>query len=132
MIKLCKSNFQKNPQCESAAETYAYGTMLFGQAGFEESQNNNCICLPIADDSIINHYKQILINFYEKHAPGKNVDIDKLIAKYSVNSGSEVAPVYKLHKLYYELMKKYDDSIKHVDGRVGKEIARPTNPKLDL
>eukprot|EP01035_Chromulina_nebulosa_P029386 gene29386-38944_t len=74
MKKMCKSLFRQNRDCEKAADTYAMGTMIFGEVGFSDSQRDFCVCVPSTE--VQTHYRKLLTSFYGKYAPEKTVDID--------------------------------------------------------
>lgn len=129
---MCKSTFSHNKECESAADTYAMGTMIFGDSGYSESQRDYCICIP--GPRIQSHYRSIVSDFYSKYAPQKTVDVDSLIQnpKYSkqiAESSNSENFDHNYYKLYFELVSKYDRAIAHVESRVGKKIARPKDKR---
>ena len=49
--------------------------------------------------------------------------------KYSTNIGTIEKPKYSFDKLYYNLLKKYDNAIIHIEERKGKNIVKPPNKK---
>lgn len=120
---MCKTLFRQNRDCETAAETYAMGTMIFGENGFSESQRDYCVCVPGTE--VQSHYRKLLTSFYGKYAPQKNVDLDAVLNNPKYTSQSAY------YKLYFGLVSKYDQAIAHIEGRVGKTIARP-NSKEEL
>ena len=111
MHQLCDSKFGTSPNCKSAANTYAMGTGIFGQQGYIESQNEHCMCVPV--DDVVDHYTNIVRNFYSLYAPDKADNVDAIMSKYI---SGEKQPT-KLYRLYYGLHKKYDNAIHHTDGR---------------
>jgi hypothetical protein len=124
MTKLCDTNFNGSPGCKSAAATYALGTKVFGQTGYLESQYDYCQCAQA--DTVDEYYATVLERFYRTYVPAKViVDIPKTLANYVTSSGSR-----RYHQLYYDLHKKYDQAIGHVDGRKQKtDIPRPPPPR---
>jgi hypothetical protein len=119
MNQLCQTTFISHVnECKSAAQTYTLGTKVFGQIGYQESQNEYCVCLE--NEKVDQHYKQVLENFYQKYVPNKQIDTQKVLARY-------VTPTEKKYSnLYYDLHKKYDHAIGHVDGRKLKSnVPRP-------
>jgi hypothetical protein len=127
MVRLCSSNFGSSSQCKSAASTYALGTKVFGQAGFIESQNDYCRCEK--SDKVDDHYVTVIESFYSTHVPTKtDVQLQKLLSSYASSSPSSSKKKY--HQLYYDLHKKYDHAIGHIEGRKHKlEIPRPPPKK---
>jgi hypothetical protein len=101
------------------------GTELFGSSGYEESQTQHCDCKP--NESVLPHYEGIINVYYALHVPEKAGHGKTIIenSKYAVNKGTSSAPMYALYRIVYELMKKYDNGIKHIEGRVGRNIAKP-------
>ena len=46
---------------------------MFGQQGFESSQQEYCVCIP--QEEVTNHYTQLIDEFYESNVPaGEYVD----------------------------------------------------------
>jgi hypothetical protein len=127
MIKLCSTNFPHNPDCKQAASMYAMGTQLFGSTGFDALQRDHCQCLHRS--GVLQHYIDLVDSFYSKHVdPEHRKDAKTIIrnSKHAVNSGSVDNPVYEsIYKIYYELYKKYDQAIEHIEKRVGKIIEKP-------
>jgi len=122
MKKMCKSLFRQNRDCGKAADTYAMGTMIFGENGFSESQRDYCVCIPPAD--VQSHYRTLLTNFYGKYAPQKAIDTDAVLNNPKYTKPSEEGP-NSYYKLYFGLVSKYDQAISHIEGRVGRTIVRP-------
>jgi hypothetical protein len=126
MLKLCSSNFKSSSQCKTAASTYALGTKVFGQTGFIESQNDYCFCEK--SDKVDEHYENVIQKFYSTHVPSKpSIDLPRILSSYaSTPSSSTASSKKKYHQLYYDLHKKYDHAIGHIEGRKHKlEIPRP-------
>lgn len=133
MKRLCDNNFKSNPDCNSAASLYALGTNMFGVAGFEEAQNDNCMCIPSSD--VTKHYATLIDEFYTKYVKKSDRKDGKTIvsnSKHSFNSGTMSEPVYKnMYRIYYELHKKYDSAIKHIGKRAGRTVEAPRMSNVD-
>jgi hypothetical protein len=126
MIKLCETNFNSSPGCKSAASTYALGTKVFGQTGYLESQYDYCQCEKV--DTIDEYYSNIVDQFYRQYVPEKLIDIPKTLSNYVTSSSGK-----RYHQLYYDLHKKYDHAIGHIEGRKQKkEIPRPPRKVKEL
>ena len=50
-----------------ATETYAMGTMMFGNNGYIDSQSEHCECVP--ESEFLAHYEKLLHQFYSVYAP---------------------------------------------------------------
>ena len=120
---MCRTLFRRNRDCEKAADTYAMGTMIFGENGFSGSQRDYCICVPSAD--VQSHYRKLLTNFYGKYAPEKAIDMDAVLSNPKYTKPSEEGQ-NSYYKLYFYLVSKYDQAISHIEGRVGRTIVRPS------
>jgi hypothetical protein len=134
MRNLCSTAFPRSKQCPSAADTYALGTSMFGGEAFVQAQEEHCEC--IAQHRVLDHYKSLASEFYETYSP---VNKDKaetalLSETYTRNSGTEQAPIYKdIHKLWYDLHKKYDSAIEHVGQRLLKtNVPHPVKKRKEL
>jgi hypothetical protein len=110
---------------------------MFGNEGYSESQEQHCTCVskkapPAASTSETDapavqltaaeaHYVQLVDDFYTKHAPdsSRKLSSEELVLSYS---RTKKLPLYRL---YYDLHKKYDKAIKHVDGRKNRDPPRP-------
>lgn len=127
MLKLCQTNFAQNPDCKQAASMYAMGTQLFGSTGFDDLQRDHCQCIP--RNQVLQHYTSLVEDFYTKHVdPGHRKDAKSIIgnSKHAKNIGSEENPKYpNIYRIYYELHKKYEHAIKHIEKRIGKIIEKP-------
>ena len=132
---MCKSVFPRNNQCTSAADTYAMGTMMFGVEGWNGSQEQHCVCIPntpppppadgvelTAEEA---HYVALVDDFYAKYGAAKEgrKPSQELVLSYT---RTKKLPLYRL---YYDLHKKYDAAIKHIDGRVGRKPPRMPEKK---
>jgi hypothetical protein len=99
------------------------GTMMFGGAGFEESQRDHCMC--IAKDAEISHYSDAVETFYSKHAPTMVQNAAKAVAKYSSSDSNKGKN--RFSKLWYDLHKKYTHAIAHTPERkLKKSVPTPT------
>jgi len=101
---------------------------MFGSSGFDQSQQEYCECIP--STSVLPHYTQLITDFYEQYIsdPAARKTGAEIIGKHKFgrNTGTEQSPRYsKMDRLYYELHKKYDNAIKHIDGRRGRDPPRP-------
>lgn len=108
------------------------GTEIFGTGGYEESQTSHCECK--LNDQVGQHYADMIDRFYAQHVPEKGGQGKSVVekSKYAVNKGTEASPVYMLYRILYELMKKYDQGIKHAEGRINRKIVRPKSTKAEL
>lgn len=66
---MCARNFKANAKCGSAAQAYVMGVQLFGQGGFETSQEAACECVP--SSGARDHYERLFREFYARHAPDR-------------------------------------------------------------
>ena len=127
MKNLCKSNFPSKPECIGAAEMYTMGTTMFGSSGYDESQAMYCECTK--EDNVLKHYELAMEHYYSKWKPEKKDNAKAVIkkSKHAANTGSDTKPIYKtIYRLFYELMKKYDNGIVHIGKRkLNKNIPRP-------
>lgn len=140
MMKLCDTNFSRNKDCKSAAQMYAMGTMMFGNQGFQESQQRHCMCITSnkaksAKDVSTNrndplnelesHYVELIDDFYKKYSADtlQEKTPKDIVMTYSREKKTS------LPRLYYELHKKYDTAIKHIENRIGLNIVRPPEVK---
>lgn len=147
--KLCKSNFAHNKECLAAASMYTMGTMMFGVEGFSGSQEQHCTCIPKDDPSpsstvttgeestaepvvpvqltaVEAHYVKLVDDFYATHVSTGSpptLTTEELVLSYS---RTKKLPLYRL---YYDLHKKFDNAIKHIDGRVNRNPPRPPEKK---
>ena len=71
---MCMTLFCRNRDCEQASDTYAIGTMIFGENGFLGSQCDYCIRVP--STNVQSHYRKLHTNFYGKYALEKALDVD--------------------------------------------------------
>lgn len=131
MINLCDKVFPENAACKGAANTYSMGTSLFGADLFTEGQRDHCVC--VNSDNLLSHYKTYAEQFYAQHVPPESAKNPATIftekSKYIKNSGTETSPQYKnIHKIVYDLHKKYDSAIGHVDARKAKGVSYPKPP----
>lgn len=115
MRKMCSTVYFQNGKCDSAADAYAIGTMMFGHSGHLASQESHCECIDSTDS--VDHYKNLIEKFYRIHNPDK-IDavgpiVDKALSKQKSFSNGVVT---KLYKLYYDLHKKYPAAIQHSKG----------------
>lgn len=53
---------------------------MFGQQGFESSQNDYCVCIPHEDVS--SHYTKLIDDFYESNVPAGQYVVN-FILKYA-------------------------------------------------
>lgn len=139
MKSMCSTIFPRNLQCKQAAQMYAMGTMMFGQVGFSESQEQHCTCIPNSapeltkgsSDSLTAeeaHYATLVEDFYNKYGLSeiernsketKSTPTEALVLKYS--RGKKLP----LYRLYYDLHKKYDNAILHTSKRRKMDPPRP-------
>lgn len=130
MKGLCNSIFSQNVACSNAASTYAMGTQMFGSNGFILSQQDYCIC--VDKSKVLDHYADYIDNFYQTYVPihppptnGK-ILIEKSKNAKETSKDSLGNSIYgNLYKIVYELHKKYDQAIKHIDTRIGKKPPQP-------
>ncbi len=112
MEGMCKTHFNKNKMCISAAETYTMGTRVFGQEGYEDLQRRHCIC--VDKENVRAHYREVVDDYFEKHVPEKKRNRTESYMEKSKYTDT------KPHKLFYQIVKKFPDVITHIDGRVGR------------
>ena len=117
MKALCQSNFAKNSDCKSAAETYFMGVSFFGQGGFDDSQNQHCTCIDAA--KVDDHYTSLVSNFYETHVSTTKTK-EEIEALVKGKGGS----ARRLAMLIFNLYRKYGQAIEH-DSVRSKQTAVP-------
>ena len=142
--RLCRSTFSHNSECLGAASMYTMGTTMFGQEGYGGSQEQHCTCIPKTNPSPAlaaaggsdtpavqltaaeAHYVQLVEDFYATHGPAdtpRKMTSEELVLSYT---RTKKLPLYRL---YYDLHKKYDHAIKHVEGRHKMNPPRPPEKK---
>jgi secretory phospholipase A2 len=129
MHRMCKELFSHNAECRGAADTYVMGTTLMGGGGYEALQREHCECMD--SSKVLSHYQTYAESIYSAHAPEQFSKAAAAISnpRYSKNSGTQQSPVYSsMYRLVYDLHKKYDGSIVHVDGRKGRTVPALTSP----
>jgi secretory phospholipase A2 len=136
MNNLCDTVFPANKECKSAATTYSMGTSIFGTEPFSQGQKDHCQCIPT--ENLVDHYKTYAGKFYSKYVPVAQAkdpnDIFTEKSKYLKNSGTELIPQYKsIYKIVYDLHKKFDNAIGHIESRQGKKsVPTPHAKKQEL
>lgn len=135
MHQLCEHVFPHNPECKSAASTYSMGTSLFGTDLYSNEQDSHCTCIEAGQ--LVPHYKSYVDLFYKTFVTDSIKDANDILtekSKYLQNSGTESSPRYKnIHKIVYDLHKKYDNAIGHIDARKSKkEIPKPPVARKEL
>ena len=99
------------------------GVTMFGGQGFMELQQDMCEC--VEEKELTERYKGILADLYKEHVKEVTVEeTDKKLDKM-LEGKDRIA----LGKKFYGFMKKFDQAIGHVDGRVGKNPPRPPENK---
>ena len=127
MKKLCDTTFKNSPKCKGAAETYAMGTMLFGQSGYDDSQKEHCLCIPAETELL--HYTTSVEKFYATHAPDNLSKVSRIVDKYST-SQDDKKKSKGFNKMWYDLHKKYTTAIGHTPERKKmKSVPRPLSAK---
>ena len=117
---MCATTFSDNPECNKAAGMYTMGTMFFGDAAFQKSQEGWCEC--IAQDEIDGHHLKLIDSFYQTYVSTKKTWSSNKVIK---NTGTRSKPDYaNFKKMWYRLHDKYDHAIVHVEDRVGKNPPR--------
>ena len=120
MNSMCDTIFHDNDECKSAANMYHLATSAFGTTFYEDAQSNHCQCGDMRASNVVQHYTDLIKEFYKDNAPDQYHKFD--ITRYSDYKSS----AKKWANLLYGLYKKYDHSIFHVDGRETKgNIPRP-------
>lgn len=114
MEHMCLTVFPENKKCKKAANIYYLGTSTLGNAFYEDAQSDHCMC--ISDTEVTGHYRNLIGQFYDKHAPKSKNKFDW--SKYEHFSAS------KFYMLYNTLHEKYQSSIVHEGPRVGLEPPR--------
>ena len=134
MHQLCSKVFSHNPECKSAASTYSMGTSLFGRDLFAQGQEEYCECVDSKD--LISHYMSYTKQFYQDNVPSDLTkdpeDILSDNSKYLKTSvKSSVVTYPNLRRLVYDLHKKYDNAIVHIENRKGrKNVPKPVKKEL--
>lgn len=119
MQNLCNDFFSSNRECSSAANMYAHGSSMFGLNSYMDTQKEHCTCVHV--DDVLDHYAKGLNLFYSKHVPVEKRQDGKKILSGSKYSSKENPSLYIIYKLFYNLVKKYQNSILHVGNRVGRQ-----------
>ena len=118
MRQLCDTAFSHNKQCKSAAEMYFMGVNLFGQGGFEDSQDQHCTCIEAS--KVNEHYVYLVKDFYDTH-----VTTTKTEGEVKALVEGKGGNIKRLAMLVFSLYKKYGHAIEYNSERAKQTAVSP-------
>jgi len=120
MKAMCSSNFGGNPGCKGAAEMYKLGVSMFGGAPFQNMQDDSCVCTD--KEKVRGVYEMWFREVYK--AAGVEDAKEKAQELGGKMDGLDGGGRNFGRDTFYKLLKKYDDAIVKVDGRVRMDPPR--------
>lgn len=123
MKAMCSGNFEHNSGCKGAAEIYKMGVSMFGGAPYQNMQDDSCEC--VGKEKVVGRYQKWFREIYKSSGLGGDEIEEKvgtLVGKMGEMEASAARDFGR--DTFYKLLKKYDEAITKVDGRVGRNPPR--------